>query len=133
VNAGTRAWSLNRTIGLLLFGVLLVVAGTASARGLKEKDVVEAPDWETVQVNDEITVSGTIGVYGNEPHTYLAIAVVDENLQSGRRLIEITGDLSRDLRDLQNREVTVTGVVTRLEGGPGMPMAINATEYEVEE
>lgn len=110
-------------VGAFLAVLLLMVVPDVSARGRAEID------WETVQVDDMIAVTGQIGVYGNEPHTYLAVAIPEPETESGLRVLRIEGELEPELWELQNLEVTIHGRVTQLEIGPGLPMRLLVTQY----
>jgi hypothetical protein len=122
---------------LLAAGLLALCSVMVAANGMRERgqeSMGNPPDWQQVRLNDAVTATGIVGVYGSEPHTYLAIAVPDETRPSGVRLIEIAGELIVEIRELQNRTVSATGILTRLETGPGFPAAIDVTRYsEVEQ
>ncbi len=85
-----------------------------------------------LEVGDVITVTGPLAVYGNEPHTYLALEMDDPSTKTGTRLVRIEGELLEALYELQGERVTVTGDVTRLEAGPGFPTVVNITDFSLE-
>ena len=86
-------------------------------------------DWPALQVGMELTVSGKLGIHGSDPHSYLALAVEDETADSGARLLRVQGDLRGELFELQGTYVTLHGLVTQLEIGPGFPMAIDVRRF----
>ena len=129
----TRAWR------LCLVGLLVTsVAGAGFARGLGEADdggtlVMTEIDWETLEIGAELTVTGELGVFGNEPNSYLAIGVPDDSTRSGIRLVQVEGSHLESLYELQGQTVTAVGTVTRTEIGPGFPTVVEVAEYHVQE
>ena len=124
---------------MCLIGVLVTsVAGAGFARGLGEADdggtvVMTEIDWETLEIGAELTVTGELAVYGNEPHSYLAIGVPDDSTRSGIRLVQVEGSHLESLYKRQGQTVTVIGTVTRTEIGPGFPTVIEVAEYDIQE
>lgn len=113
-------------IGLVM---AFAVSAIGLARGRGEEQEAEV-DWSALTIDEEITVTGLPGVYGSEPHTYLALAIADESEPSGIRLVQLEGDLAEELWELQGRPVVLSATVTRLEIGPGFPPVVNVTSYE---
>ena len=90
-------------------------------------------DWDALEVGAELTVTGKLRVYGNEPHTYLAVAVEDPASPSDIRLVQVEGKHFGELYRLQGQTVTVTGTVSRMEIGPGFPTLMDVEEFHVRE
>ncbi len=127
-------WRLQR----LALTALLVctVAGAGFARGDEETEMgldETHIDWDTLAIGAELTVTGELAVYGNEPHTYLAVAVEDPESPSGIRLVQVEGELLEELYELQGQTVTVIGTVSRTEIGPGFPTLMDVEEFRVQE
>lgn len=117
--------------GFLIVAAVAVLSSAAVwATGLRQKGDLMNVDWNTVQPGDVITVTGTVGVYGSEPHTYLALAVPDNSKAGRTRLVALEGKFEQELAVMQNRTVTVTGVLSRPEIGPGAPASLEVTTYE---
>lgn len=116
-------------IGLVMAFAVSVVG---FAKGRQEEQVADV-DWSALTIDEEITVMGSPGVYGSEPHTYLALAIADESQPSGIRLIQLEGDLAAELWELQGFSVVLSGTVTRLEMGPGFPPVVTVTSYQQED
>ena len=108
--------------------LVCAVAGAGSARGRPEGTEI---DWDALAIGAELTVTGKLSVYGNEPHTYLAVAVEDPALPSGIRLVQVEGEHFGELYRMQGQTVTVTGTVSRLEIGPGFPTLMDVEEFRV--
>lgn len=118
----------------LIVAAVAVLSSTAvQATAFRHQGEMMGVDWNTVQPGDVITVTGTIGVYGNEPHTYLALAVPDDSKAGRTRLVALEGEFEQELAEMQNRTVTVTGVLSRLEIGPGTPATLEVSSYEESE
>lgn len=114
----------------------IAFCGPVTARPHQEAEMKESDGgpvaWSTLEIGDEITVTGIARVFGNEPHTFLALVVPDPERESGERLVQVSGDLEDELWNLQNARVTVTGEVRRLEVGPGFPLEILVSSYHEE-
>lgn len=89
--------------------------------------------WEDVQVGDVVEATGTVGMYGTEPHIYLALEVEDASMADGLRLLQVAGEHEDALARLQGRKVTITGTVERLEMGPGFPLMVEVETWQVTE
>ena len=108
--------------------LICAVAGAGFARGRSEGTEI---DWDALAIDTELTVTGKLAVYGNEPHTYLAVAVDDATTPSGIRLVQVEGERFEELYQLQGQTVTVTGTVTRTEIGPGFPTLMDVEEFHI--
>jgi hypothetical protein len=111
----------------------LFAGGRTEAQPPEDEVTMEVSriNWDQVEVGSELTVAGKLAVYGNEPHTYLAVAVPDATTPSGIRLVQIEGELKDDISELQGQRIMVRGMVTRDAIGPGFPMVIDATQFEL--
>ncbi len=108
--------------------LVCAVAGAGFTRGRSEGTEI---DWDALEIGAELTVTGELAVYGNEPHTYLAVAVEDPESPSDTRLVQVEGEHFGELYRLQGQTVTVTGTVSRLEIGPGFPTLMDVEEFHV--
>ncbi len=118
-----------RRLGLLAI-LACGVATVSIARGRSEETEI---DWDALEIGAELTVTGEPAVYGNEPHTYLAVAVLDPASPSGIRLVQVEGVHIDSLFELQGQTVTVTGTVSRTEIGPGFPTLMDVAEFRLQE
>ena len=69
-----------------------------------------------------LTLTGKIGVYGNEPHTYVAIK------DSNNNLYRIENAIEYNLYKMQNRTVKIKALKTKENLGPGFPATIKVLE-----
>jgi hypothetical protein len=69
-----------------------------------------------------ITINGKIGVYGNEPHTYIAIK------DSSNTLYRIENAKVYNLDRLQNKTITIKAVKIKDKVGPGFPAVIKVVD-----
>ncbi|MCK4514683.1 MAG: hypothetical protein KAU31_05455, partial [Spirochaetaceae bacterium] len=90
--------------------LVCAVAGAGFTRGRPEGTEI---DWDALEIGAELTVTGKLSVYGNEPHTYLAVAVEDPASPSGICLVQVEGERFGELYRLQGQTVTITGTVSR--------------------
>ena len=119
---------MSRRLGLI--GLLVcAVAGVGFGRGRPEGAEI---DWDALAIDTELTVAGKLAVYGNEPHTYLAVAVDDATTPSGIRLVQLEGERLEELYQLQGQTVTLTGTVTRMEIGPGLPTLMDVEDFHIQ-
>ena len=72
---------------------------------------------------ETITVSGRVTVIGSDPHVLLVIVTDDV-------YYELVGELAEELRELQQRRVTVRGRIVRTASdGPGFPARLKVDKY----
>ena len=69
-----------------------------------------------------ITLSGKIGVYGNEPHTFIAIK------DNSNILYRVENAKEFNLVKLQNKTVKVKAIKIKNKIGPGFPAVIHILE-----
>ena len=120
--------------------LLLLASVPLAARGARES--------VPAAVGDTVELVGIIGVYGNEPRSYLAILVnqdenegflpgpdvaympdADETERAAEYLFRLAGDLTEELRHLQRRTVRIVGTITERAIGPGFPAVIEVESY----
>ena len=65
-----------------------------------------------------LTITGKIGVYGNEPHTFIAI-------KENNKLYRIKNAKEFNLNKMQNKTVKVEAVKIKEKVGPNFPAVIN--------
>jgi len=70
-----------------------------------------------------VTINGKIGVYGNEPHTFVAIKNSNSNT-----LYRIENAKGYNLDKLQNKTVTIKAIKIKDKVGPGFPAVIKVVE-----
>ena len=78
---------------------------------------------QKVNSNDIVEISGKVAVYGNEPHTFLAI-------KSNNKLYKIKNPKDFNLFKMQNQTIKVKAVLIGKEIGPGLPATIKVLKLE---
>ena len=71
-----------------------------------------------------VTLSGKVGVYGNEPHTFVAIK------DSNNQLYRIDNAKDFNLNKLQNKIIKVKAVKVKEKVGPGFPAVVHIVELD---
>lgn len=110
---------MKRMVGVVIMCVLML---PLLAFGGREKT-------ETVQLQ-QVTVVGQIGVYGNEPHTWLGF--VDQ--QGVEYALDATADVLQELQKMQGLILEITGELDAIpEGQPVGFQALSGGTLHVEE
>ena len=102
-----------------------------------------------IGVGDQVELEGTIDLYGNEPRTFVAILVMQEDnpdfIPTGELLIvrgedapmpteflfRLAGDLVDRLSRLQRSTVRIVGTFVEPAVGPGFPAVIEVESFVV--
>jgi len=73
---------------------------------------------------ENLTITGKVGVYGNEPHTYIAIKDTENNT-----LYQVENAKDYNLDKLQNKIVKIEAIKTAEKKGPGFPAKIKVVNF----
>jgi len=71
-----------------------------------------------------ITITGKISVYGNMPHTYIAIKDLNN------KLYKIENAKEYNLNNYQNKTVKIIAIKIKDSIGPGFPAVIKVIEFK---
>ena len=77
-----------------------------------------------VDSSNILEISGKVAMYGNEPHTYLAIKSSDNTLY------KIQNPKEFNLFNMQNQNIKVKAVLLSKKAGPGFPATIKVLKLE---